>query len=405
MKEGWEIKKLGEVCEVQRGLTYSGKDAVDFSDNIVLRATNINLENSCLDFSELKYLRNDFTIQGKYKLKNGSLLICFSSGSKSHLGKVALIDNSYDYAFGGFIGQINPNKEIVSGYLFYSMISENYKTYISELTDGVNINNLKIKDLQEYKIPLPPLPEQKRIVSILDRVFSAIERSRNNAEQNLKNAKELFESYLQGVFDPSTRSGQGGDDWVEKSLGEVANVTYGFTEKSNNEGDFRYVRITDIDKNGELIQTGKKYIKASKDGNDFILKDNDIVMARTGATFAKLLLYKDIEPSIYASYLIKIDFIEDIDNEFYWFFSKTNSYWEQANTLSTGAAQPHFNGQALKQVVFPYPKSLNNQKKLIKEFRRLQTETEKLETVYQQKLDDLEELKKSVLQKAFNGEL
>jgi len=83
MREGWEIKKLGDVCEVQRGLTYSGKDAVDISENIVLRATNINLENSSLDFSELKFLRNNFAIQEKYKLKKGSLLICFSSGSKS----------------------------------------------------------------------------------------------------------------------------------------------------------------------------------------------------------------------------------------------------------------------------------------------------------------------------------
>ena len=117
MKEGWEIKKLGEVCVVQRGLTYSGKDAVEFSNNIVLRATNINLENSSLDFSELKYLRSDFAIQEKYKLKKGSLLICFSSGSKSHLGKVALVDSDYEYAFGGFIGQINPNSKILSEYL------------------------------------------------------------------------------------------------------------------------------------------------------------------------------------------------------------------------------------------------------------------------------------------------
>ena len=71
MKEGWEIKKLGEVCEVQRGLTYSRKDTVDFSNNIVLRATNIKLENSSLDFTELKYLRDDFQIKENYKLRKG----------------------------------------------------------------------------------------------------------------------------------------------------------------------------------------------------------------------------------------------------------------------------------------------------------------------------------------------
>jgi restriction endonuclease S subunit len=86
--------------------------------------------------------------------RKGNLLICFSSGSKNHLGKVALVDNNYNYAFGGFIGQINPKREVDSKYLFYSLISEQYKQYISELTDGVNINNLKIKDLQNFQILL-----------------------------------------------------------------------------------------------------------------------------------------------------------------------------------------------------------------------------------------------------------
>ncbi|MEO1807821.1 MAG: restriction endonuclease subunit S, partial [Bacteroidota bacterium] len=125
MREGWEIKKLGDICEVQRGLTFSGKDTVDISKTIVLRATNISLERNSLDFSELKYLRDDFEIKDKYKLKQDSLLICFSSGSKSHLGKVALIDKYFDAAFGGFIGQINPKKEVNAKYLFYNLISEN----------------------------------------------------------------------------------------------------------------------------------------------------------------------------------------------------------------------------------------------------------------------------------------
>ena len=399
MKQGWELKTLGDVCSVQRGLTYSGKDTVDYSSTVVLRATNIDLDSSSLVFDELKYLRDDFEIKEKYELKKGSLLICFSSGSKSHLGKVALVDKHYKYAFGGFIGQITPSNNIDPKYLFYSLISEDYKSYIAQLTDGVNINNLKIKDLQGFQIPVPPLEEQKQIVAKLDQCFEAIDKAKANATKNLENAKELFQSKLNDIFS------QKGEGWVEKKLGEISDVTYGFTDKSVEVGDFRYVRITDIDNNGELISTGKKYIGSSKDGKKFILKDNDILMARTGATFAKLLLYKDIEPSIFASYLIKIDFTESIDNEFYWFYAKSNSYWDQANTLSTGSAQPHFNGKALKQVLFPYPVSKTEQSRLINEFKRFQSKTQSLESKYQQELNSLEELKKSILQEAFEGEL
>ena len=96
---------------------------------------------------------------------------------------------------------------------------------------------------------------------------------------------------------------------------------------------------------------------------------------------------------------------EKIENALYWHFTKTKNYWEQANSLQSGAAQPHFNGAAVKQVVFAYPKSVKEQKALIEKFEMLSTETKKLEAIYQQKINDLEELKKSILQKAFAGEL
>jgi type I restriction enzyme S subunit len=128
-------------------------------------------------------------------------------------------------------------------------------------------------------------------------------------------------------------------------------------------------------------------------------------MARTGATFAKVLLYNGDEPSVFASYLIRIIFKEKIENALYWYFTKTKYYWEQANSLQSGAAQPHFNGAAVKQVIFSYPKSIKEQKFLIQKFETLSVETKRLESIYQQKIQDLDELKKSVLQKAFNGEL
>ncbi len=153
--------------------------------------------------------------------------------------------------------------------------------------------------------------------------------------------------------------------WEIKRLGEIADVEYGFTDKSTEEGDYRYVRITDIDNNGELISTEKKYLKHSKEAKEFLIRDNDLLMARTGATFAKVLLYEDFEPSVFASYLIRIKFKEKIENKLYWYFTKTKSYWEQANSLASGAAQPHFNGAAVKQVIFSYPKSLPEQQRIV----------------------------------------
>lgn len=155
------------------------------------------------------------------------------------------------------------------------------------------------------------------------------------------------------------------EGWKKKTIGEIATVQYGYTGKAKNEGAFRYVRITDIDNEGKLILSKKKYLEFSEKAKEFTIEDNDLLMARTGASFAKLLLYEDFEPSVFASYLIKIKFSENILNKLYWYFSKSESYWNQAIALSSGAAQPHFNGAALKKLVFPYPKSLSEQKQIV----------------------------------------
>ena len=191
--------------------------------------------------------------------------------------------------------------------------------------------------------------------------------------------------------------------WEIKKLGEIADVEYGFTDKSTEEGDYRYVRITDIDNNGELISTEKKYLKHSKEAEGFLISDNDLLMARTGATFAKVLLYEDFEPSVFASYLIRIKFKEKIENKLYWYFTKTKSYWDQANSLASGAAQPHFNGAAVKQVIFSYPKSLPEQKRIVAILDEAFATIAKAKANAQQNLQNAKELFESYLQGVFEN--
>ena len=171
MKAGWNTEMLGDVCEFQRGLTYSKSDEVDLSGNVVLRAMNIDLASHVLDFSELKYISDEVVVPGSKKVRKGSLIICTASGSKNHLGKIAYIDDDYGYAFGGFMGMLTPNHRLAPKYLFYLMTSEAYEDFIGALADGMNINNLKFYDLKQFEVPYPSIPEQQRIVGILDETF------------------------------------------------------------------------------------------------------------------------------------------------------------------------------------------------------------------------------------------
>ena len=392
---GWEMKTLGDISDFQRGLTYSRKDAVDFSENIVLRATNIDLDKSCLDFSELKYLNNDFQVKQNKKIVKGGLLICLSSGSKKHLGKVALVTDEYNYAFGGFIGQIIPDNQVVSKYLFYNLVSEAYKKYISELTDGIGINNLKSIDLKSFEIPLPPLPHHKQIVAILDKAFTAIDTAKANSEQNLQNAKELFESYLQNIFENK------GDDWEEKTIGDIGKPSMCkriLKQQTTTDGDIPFYKI------GTFGKTPNAYI--SKDLYEeyktkySFPKKGDILISASG-TIGRRVIY-DGKPAFFQdSNIVWIDNDEkQVLNEYlYSFYGFCD--WQP----SKGATISRLYNANLKRIKITFPKSLQEQKIVIQKIEVLSNKTKKLEAIYTQKIADLEEMKKSVLQKAFSGQL
>ncbi|PKP09782.1 MAG: hypothetical protein CVU08_14070 [Bacteroidetes bacterium HGW-Bacteroidetes-3] len=381
----WKKEKLGDVCEFYNGKAH--EKSID--KNGKYKVVNSKFVSS----NGEKAKRTD---NAQFPLfKDDIVMVMSDVPNGKTLAKCFLIDKEDTYTLNQRVCAIRTNN-FDKQFLYYQL---NRNKYLLDFNNGENQTNLRKDDILNCELLIPPLREQQHIVAILDKSFAAIAKAKANAEQNLKNAKELFESYLQNVFETK------GEGWEEKTLEVIADVEYGYTDKSTEKGDYRYIRITDIDKNGELILEDKKYIKHSKETEGFLIQDNDLLMARTGATFAKVLLFNGDEPSVFASYLIRIKFKEKIENALYWHFTKTKTYWEQANSLQSGAAQPHFNGAAVKQVVFAYPKSVKEQKDLIKKFEALSIETKKLEAIYQQKIADLEELKKSVLQRAFSGGL
>jgi len=391
----WPLVRLGDVVHrLTNGFVGATRNIYQEDGIPYLLARQV--KNNRLQFDGRTYVSDDFNISNKKSILIRGDVLLVQSG---HIGHTAVVPAEHEGHNCHAMIVMTPKDGLNSDFLslFFNYLLFTGK--ILEIRTGSTVPHLTCKLVKELLVPLPPIPEQQRIVAILDQAFADIEKARANAEKNLKNARELFDSYLNQVFS------QRGEGWVERPLSEIADVKYGFTDKATEEGDFRYVRITDIDKNGELVSTDKKYIQSSTEARKFTLCEKDLLMARTGATFAKVLLYRDYEPSIFASYLIKISFKEDIDNEFYWFFSKTSLYWNQANELKSGAAQPHFNGTALKQVRLPYPLSRDEQTILIEKFKAILSETMKLENFYEKKLVSLDELRKSLLQKAFSGEL
>ena len=372
MKTNWQTKKLSDICD---------KASSNISQNQLK-----NEEGEYPIYGASGFIKN---ISFYHQDKDYISIIKDGAG----IGRIALLPAKSSVI--GTLQYLLPKQNIDIRFLYYILNGFDFSKY----KNGSTIPHIYFREYSEEKFLVPPLPEQKRIVKKLDEVFEKVATAKENAEKNLQNSKELFEVYLQNVFKNH------GKDWDEQGLVSLCEVEYGYTEKAKISGKYRFVRITDTDEDGLLTQENKMYVGSFKDAGQYILNNGDLLMARTGASAGNVLFYEGNEEAVFASYLIRLKFKKEISSKLYWFFSKSKLYWNQVRQLSAGSAQPQFNGGALKKIVFPFPKSLTEQKAIIKKLGALSGETKKLEKIYEQKLADFEELKKSVLRQAFTGKL
>jgi type I restriction enzyme S subunit len=380
MKKGWTTKRIGELCEFQRGLTYAKGDEVESSKNVVLRANNVDLVTNRLDFSELKYISDKVAVPSSKLVRPNSLLICTASGSKSHLGKVAFIDDDYGYAFGGFMGQLTPGQTLIPKFLFHMMTSEAYKEFIAALSDGANINNLKFDDLGKFAVPVPPLSEQQRIVGVLDEAFAGLATAQAHAAQNLQNARALFESHLQSVF---THRGQG---WVEKTLGELCQIKTGKKDvnQGNPEGQYPFFTCAAEHTYSDVYSFDTEALLVAGNGNVGQVSYYSGKFEAYQRTYV-LFDFKGVT----AKYLFRV-----LDKR----LSATVGKQKLGNTM------PYIKIGMLTDFPVPIPPG-DEQARVTAHLDALAAETQRLTRLYEQKQAALAALKKSLLHQAFTGEL
>jgi type I restriction enzyme S subunit len=404
VKIGWQLKPLVELCEFTRGLTYSKGDEVATSGSIVLRATNIDLGTSRLDLRDLRYISESVEVPRSKTVRRNSLLICTASGSKNHLGKVAFIDRDYGYAFGGFMGMITPSSALVPRYLFHLMTSPLYSGFIDQLADGANINNLKYDDLRGFHVPLPPFNEQQRIVAILDEAFAAIATAKANAEKKLQNARALFERTRDTEFTQCTgKYGTVRIDALCESIMDCVNKT---APKVDGPTEYKMVRTTNI-RHGRVSLSDVYYVteevftqwtRRQQPTKGDVLLTREAPLGELGMieTDDKIFLGQRI-----VSYRANPT---KLDSKFLLFGMQSAELQNQMKAKASGATVQHMRVPDTKTLQFPSV-PLSEQKRLVQKLVALADMTQILESLCRRKLAALDELKQSLLHRAFNGDL
>jgi type I restriction enzyme S subunit len=398
MKQGWEVRKLGDVCElINRGVSpkYTETNGLIVLNQKCIRNHKVNYELARTHDDKVKPVSHEKLIQ------IGDVLI--NSTGTGTLGRVAQIRDEPNHAtVDSHITIVRPLANVFYNDFFgYALIL--IEEEIAKRGEGcggqTELARSTLKN--EFNISYPKsLPEQQRIVALLDEAFAAIAQAKSNAEQNLKNAKELFESYLRAVLSDK--------QWVRKTLNDICErVEYGSSTKSKEDGDIAVLRMGNI-QNGRLNWDKLVYSNDINDNEKYLLKYNDVLFNRTNSPelVGKTAIYKGEMPAIFAGYLIRIHRNESLlDADYLNYYLNSEMAMEYGKTVVISSVnQANINGTKLKGYPIPCP-PLKDQQIIVQKLDALSAETKQLETIYQQKINDLDELKKSILQKAFAGEL
>ncbi len=379
MRKGWVLSKLGEICEISTGKSNT-EDAVENGEFAFFDRSRVIKKST-------KYL---FDCEAIIVAGEGQTFL-----PKFYSGKFDLHQRAYAI--------FNCSNKVDINYVFKYLI--HFNKYFEEVAVGATAKSLRLRHFQDLPIPLPPLPEQQRIVSILDEAFAAIATAKANAEQNLKNAKELFERYLQGVFENKD------EGWEEKSLDEIVDekctLSYGIVQPGDEFVDglpivrptdltSRFISLIGLKKIDPILAEGYKRTK---------LNGGELLLCVRGTTGVVSIALKDLNGANVTRGIVPIRFnTEMVNQEFGYYLLISNYIQKQIRAKTYGAALMQINIGDLRKIQTPYP-SLIEQSTILNRLEALSSETKRLEAIYQQKIADMDELKKSVLQKAFSGEL
>jgi type I restriction enzyme S subunit len=371
MKPGWQLRKIGDYCEVIAGQSPEGK--------------NYNSDGHGMPFYQGKKDFGDRFIEAptvwtteitKVARKNDILM-----SVRAPVGPINLA--TADICIGRGLAAIRCNHLLDLNFLFYQLLLLQPEIFGREGAVFASINKSEIAALP---IVVGPLPEQQRIVTLLDEAFDGIATAKAHAEKNLQNARALFASHMQSVF---SRTGKG---WTTKTLNQISqnldSKRIPITKSDRKPGEFRYYGASGIVDYVEGYIFDGDTLLVSEDGANLLARSTPIAFSVSGKYWvnnhAHILRFESMATQRCVEF-----YLESIPLDDY----------------ITGAAQPKLNQQALNSIPISIPDTINEQQKVVDEVEALSEQTERLGTAYQQKLTALDELKKSLLHRAFNGDL
>ena len=352
---------------------------------------------------KMVYIPKDVHLRNlKSKLLPGDILLAKTGAT---IGKCCIIPNSIKEAnTTSSVGKITVDKnKVLPEWVLLWFLTPNFLKYIWSISNRAAQPGFNNRDIKLFEIPVPSISEQKCIVSILNETLVAISKAKVNAEQNLQNAKELFSTYSNEKYLSAL------DSYDTASLNELAKLVRGpfggsLTKSMFSKSGYAVYEqrnaINQIDDDFRYFVDESKYRSMER----FSVRAGDMLMSCSGTIGKFVVLNQNPIKGIINQALLKIT-ADNSKVDTYFLLFVLNCFISRSSGLTQGAAIKNIVAvKELKTIKVPLP-DIKTQKEIMNQLEALKLETNKLEANYQQKIFDLDELKKSVLQRAFAGEL
>ncbi len=401
MKEGWQITSVGQLIQPIETTNPTKEPEKEFSyvDVSGVNSRSLSIE----DVNTL--LGKEAPSRARRRIRKDDVLF---ATVRPTLRRVAIVPtplNNQVCSTGYMV--LRSGNQVLPKYLFYYVASDRFIDQMAILERGASYPAVSDADVRGAAIPLPPLEEQQAIVDILDEAFAGLEKARANAEANLESAEELFQSYLDEAMN---RSGPANPlrDYIEISHGYAFK---GPTFENSNDSSLPII-ITpgNFTKTGQLsfTQRNTKRLIQEAEGGDYF-NNGDMVVVMTDLSSKMPLLGRPafIEASniLHNQRIGRVSFKTDVlSQKFAFYFMQSTSYLSKIRGSASGTMVRHTSPKKILDISLPLPDRAK-QRDIVDKLDNLKAETGRLQEEYKRQLSDLDELKQSLLQKAFAGEL
>jgi type I restriction enzyme, S subunit len=402
---------LSGLASFRSGL-WTGKKG-PFTTAKVIRNTNIR-KYGRLSFDDIAEIEVEMKQLETRRLQHGDIILERSGGGpKQAVGRAVCFElEERDFSFSNFMSVIRIQDRDRLAYRFLHLVLNWW--YEAGVTEGIQSNSTGIRNLdfnayKELGVPLPPLGEQQRIVAILDEAFDGLARARANAEANLKNAWELFETVREVVLDPEKTRGM---SFIK--LERLIDIKHGFAFKSEffaKEGS--HVVLTP----GNFFETGgykdrgaKQKYYSGEVPRDYVLSEGDLLMAMTEQApglLGSCIIVPESDRFLHNQRLGLISPKGDVawDAEFLFHVFNLKVFRQALSDSCTGATVRHTSPSRIKAVHIPYVDDVQIQRRIAEHLSNMADHIRQLKSEYRNRISDFDNLRQSLLQKAFAGEL